>query len=66
MEFIVHGSKNQNDSKFYFGASLLWVKSQTTNAWSKSVEADRNVANSLRETHSKVSIKLILSLKEVK
>ena len=34
-------------------------KSQTTNAWSRSVEADWNIAHSFRQTRSKVSLKLL-------
>ena len=66
MEYMVHGSKNQNDTFI----NLLWSEFAETNerrsicfyalyAWSRSVEADRNVAHSFRQARSKVSLKLV-------
>ena len=36
----------------------IWVKSQTTNEWSRPVEAGRSIAHLFRQTRSKVSLKV--------
>ena len=62
MEYIVHGSKNENDSKYKLTLEgVCWndaTKSHTTYAWPRSVEADRNAA-SFQQTRSKVSLNLL-------
>ena len=56
------GGKGRFTTKLFGNFKLTLAQSQTTSARSGSVEADRNVARSFRQTRSKISLMLFLFL----